>query len=1138
MLYLADGSRRYSPKDLIAYLEGDFAAWMERAALERGRGRAIHEDAARLAPDPDDPELGLLKRAGIEHEKRFLQRLLTEGRRVVEIPEDGPRSEKTLEAMRAGVEVIYQAYLQDGAFHGLPVFLFRVEGRSSLGDFHYEPRDTKLARSAKPYFLVQLCGYAELLRAVQDVLPDRLGFHLGDQTDLIFETERFLYYFRHLRNAFLRFQSAFDSRVMPDPGLERSFGRWSEAAARILEARDHLRQVARITRGQIVRLEQAGITTMAKLAADRRSSVSRVASQVFARLRTQAALQIESRGQAVPTWRVVPPAADEPFRGLGGLPPADPCDVFFDMEGFPLVDGGLEYLFGAVTVDGGSPEFHDRWGHDEAGEKRAFEGFVDWAWGRWRSHPGLHIYHYAPYEPSALRRLMGKHATREDQVDDLLRHEVFVDLYAVVRHGVIVGTPSYSLKDIERLYRPGREGDVITAGGSVVEYQRWIDSGEPADPEHSPVLRGIRDYNRDDCESTWQLAEWLRARQREHRVPYAPPKPSTTPTADLRERTPAELLAEELLARADALADSEEGRVTRLLAHLLGFHRREEKPMWWRLFARRVASEEDLYDDPDCLAGLVRTSSPRVRIDQSFGYDYSFDPDQDTKLGKGDKCFFAHDLGLRPTIEELDRDRGLVTLKLGPSRAAPDRGSLIPDKHIPSGDIQLAVHRFVEQWARGDLARGRAVDDLLRRRPPRLLGRESEELVDESRDLLPQLEDLAGRLDCTTLCIQGPPGTGKTWTSGRVITALFAAGARVGVASNSHKAILNLMQAVAEAADEAGVAIRLVKAGKGEAHPLVESGRIALCENSQAAGIAAPGPVVLGGTAWAFCRAEMDGVLDYLFVDEAGQVSLANLVGMGLSARSIVLVGDQMQLAQPTQGVHPGESGSSSLEYALQGHPTVPRDRGVFLGQTRRMHPDVNGFISAAVYEGRLTVAPVATRRRIALEENAKRLDRGTGVVVLEVPHEGNTQDSVEEVEVIRQLVGELERSTVVNGKEPRPFNRARDVLIVAPYNKQVRRLREALPAAVQVGSVDKFQGLEAPVVIVSMCSSTLEDAPRGASFLLSPNRLNVAISRAQCLAVVVASPGLWRTRCTTIAEMELLNLFCRLRAYARGEHG
>lgn len=224
---------------------------------------------------------------------------------------------------------------------------------------------------------------------------------------------------------------------------------------------------------------------------------------------------------AVPKYELIPIAKDDPRKGLALLPPPSKYDVFFDMEGYPYVDGGLEYLFGASYFDGkGKLCFQPFWAHDHAQEKVAFEKFVDWVYKRWQMDPSMHIYHYADYEVSALRRLMGRHASREQKVDDLLRNEVFVNLYNVVRQAMQVGTPSYSMKLIEHLYREKRRTDVVSATDSIVFYQRWIEEQDGDDVRTSAILQDIEAYNKDDCDSTAQLALWLRKVQRDNKIGY------------------------------------------------------------------------------------------------------------------------------------------------------------------------------------------------------------------------------------------------------------------------------------------------------------------------------------------------------------------------------------------------------------------------------------------------------------------------------------------------------------------------------------------------------------------------------------------------------------------------------------------
>ena len=480
----------------------------------------------------------------------------------------------------------------------------------------------------------------------------------------------------------------------------------------------------------------------------------------------------------------------------------------------------------------------------------------------------------------------------------------------------------------------------------------------------------------------------------------------------------------------------------------------------------------------------------------------------------------------------MDEDAGLVQLKVGPGKTLPDRLCLIPDEYRSAIPIKRAIRRYAEAWERGEVA-SQAVDDLLRRRRPRIAGHTGGPLVGASDDLLQRAREIVMGLEGTTLCIQGPPGTGKTFTAAALIVDLLRHGRRIGVTSQSHKVILNLMDAVIEALGPEAGTMPLYKVTGSDEEPLPQGSPIRALQSKEVADILGDGPVLVGGTAWVFSRPELVGKFDYLFIDEAGQVSLANAVAVGQSARNLILVGDQMQLSQVTQGHHPGDTGLSCLEYLLDGHATVPEDVGIFLGESRRMHPDVCRFISEAVYDCRLRSIPETSRHRVLRAPDTTLVPAEAGIVWHPVDHDGNRHSSDEECDAIVALVEELLRRRVVDRDGVERDMTPEDILIVAPFNVQVRCLRHRLDPRIQIGSVDKFQGREAPVVIVSLCSSTLEEAPRGASFLLSPNRLNVAVSRAQALAIVVGCPDLMDVRCKSVEEMKLVNLLCHLVQYA-----
>jgi hypothetical protein len=581
--------------------------------------------------------------------------------------------------------------------------------------------------------------------------------------------------------------------------------------------------------------------------------------------------------------------------------------------------------------------------------------------------------------------------------------------------------------------------------------------------------------------------------------------------------------------------------VSVVLADLIDFHRREEKPMWWRMFDRAAATSEELRDDPGCIEGVRALGAP-VLLQKSYLQRYRFDPAQECKLAAGDKSkvMFTHNLEAKLTLFGLDVSAGNLELKLGKrglqekfAGEFPHHGSLLPDEYVSATAIQAALTEVAAKHLAGKLHAPTAA----------LLKRESPAKPIQAAGESPTQAGIriTGAMSGGCLVVQGPPGTGKTYTASRVIASLLAAGRTVGVASNSHKAVVNLLGACGEAVREAGGLLRGIKVGGDDGDPIFTTHRGLRHITDNPAGRVAFTEGVVGGTAWLFTRPEWEGVLDFLFIDEAGQVSLANAVAMARCARNLVLLGDQMQLEQPIQGSHPGDAGLSALQYALKDsaasrpdapvlHAVVPRDYGLFLGESRRMHPLVCRFISESIYEGRLGTHPDCARQRIMVPPEASGfIPCESGIVFCGVEHDGDTQRSDEEVERVKAIYHELlgRRYTASDGTT-RPLT-LEDFLFIAPYNAQVRALQAALPAGARVGSVDKFQGQEAPVCILSLSSSYGEYGSRGLAFILDRNRINVAISRAQCLAVVVADPRIASATAGSLEEMKLLNLFCKL---------
>ena len=1130
------GTLFYSPSDLIRFMQSPFSAWMDRFHLEC---------PGKITPDEDDAQKQLITGEGNKHEQAYLDRLRSQGTFIVEINKNGDFASaavETVTAVRSKAPVVYQAALQLDNFAGYSDFLILGQG----GD--YEIWDTKLGRSPKPYYLIQLCCYAELLAAITGNPCSAVGTILvssqhrlrvtGEPLDLRrFPTSDYWFYYLRLKSAFLKLMADFtpDLALRPTPSVRADHGRWQSHADAWFEETDHLSRVAKITVGQIKKLEAAGIRTVAALANSENQVVPRMVDETRIRLLHQARIQLATRErrisdrEAQPAFEVLSCVPGEK-RGLDALPPADSADIYLDMEGYPLAIGGLEYLFGACYHEGGNLIFRDWWAHDRLAEKRAFEGFIDWAFARWQQNPRMHIYHYAAYEVSAIRRLSTGHATREEEVDHLLRNEVFVDLYQIVRHGILLGEDSYSIKKVELLYRGKRRGDVATAGDSIVEYANWIASGEAGDPARSSILKAIRDYNEDDCRSTAELVDWLRSLQQEYRITPFVQSFSSERNGETQAGVEA---VNPIKASLLGAAYDGNGNIIRpdleTLGFLLDFHQREDKPMWWRKFDRIAASVEELADDISCLSQVQAVGSPGQEK-RSLVQTYSFSPDEDTKLAVGSKVMFTHEPNPKFEVVNFDHKSGRIDLKIGTNKLDesfdgrfPSAGALIPDEFVSPDPIPAAIERAAKAYQSGNHP---LLSNLLERKPPIS---NSDVLVFAGENPAAAAIRIAGLMDNSVLCIQGPPGTGKTYTGSHVIASLLRVGKRVGVMSNSHKAILILVRATGKILADGEGLIGIKIGGDPEdaifadfPHLCWVKAKDALAAYQQSVGLVA-------GTAWPFSREEWDGALDYLIVDEAGQVSLADLVGVSLAARNLILLGDQMQLEQPIQGAHPGEAGTSALLYYLQEHATIPPELGIFLDRSFRMHPDVCRFISETVYEARLTSVSETALQRISLKSSARLVNKEAGIQFIPVEHDGNVQSSDEEIEHVLAIFSELLGCRFRDSKGQERFLSLEDFLFISPYNLQVNRLRARLPEGARVGSVDKFQGQEAPVTIFSMGSSFGEYGSRGLTFLLDRNRINVAISRAQCLAVVVGDPRIAHTEANSLHDMSLVNLYCRL---------
>ena len=1096
-------------------------------------------------------------------------------------PEGKDTFGETVELMQAGVPVIYQGALRNRSglaeFTGRPDFLVRadydlefVKGKLTAKSTKrkgsgYIAWDAKLASSAKPHYLLQVALYVEALDSLGLKASSKdgamHGLILGSRTLELFEEGEIVPAMRQARSYLEAAFTQAASGDLRDFQLEHlSLHCEIQSTCVICEYPDlceanrieidHLVQIAGINKSQIEKLKKAGIRTMAALA--EASDTQRPSDFVpgsFDKLRKQAKLQTNFKETGNHSYLVL----DDPE--IGVLPPPSANDVFFDMEGFPYFEekGGLEYLFGAITPDN---KFHAFWAHDRQQEAIAFEAFVKFAYEKMLSDPSAHIYHYAPYEVTALNKLATRHGVMEKEVDWLLSEGKMIDLYKVVKGSIMVSQPSYSIKKLEAFYEFDRKSTVVDAGSSIEEYDYYRQLLEQDPTQAKVVLQTISDYNEDDCISTLALYRWLSslpgAHQKYSAFREAVDRKKAEWAADPEDEDSATNKAERELAQlqlatdhmAKAIADWRWGedpeadyraKIWQALMHSVLYYKREEVITFRERYLRREAVDETLHADRKALvvSGCEREASgfdgmqlnPTVKI--SLNYSYELDPGQTLMLKPGTSIYVRFNFG----ANQHDLDRGTLVSVTGNTvyfsrtttiaNANFEPNAIFEDLFIRAGGKQDAVREnalgLANEWIspQFEAPTGNATLDLLMRRAPSLIDHASLKPV-SGDDYLPSVIDAVTRMHRTVLAIQGPPGSGKTYLGSRTIAHLVEQGKKIAVVANSHSAVENLLaDCIAAGVSGAAISKQPKKEDKTAREWMTPSGYSVMknWRDKQSGGY------VIGGTAWTFCSSYvLQEEFDYIFIDEAAQFSLVDAIAVGGGSTNMVLLGDPMQLTQVVQAVHPGGVDNSALGHYMGEQQILDAEHGYFVEVTRRMHPSVNAPVSWLSYQNRLHSHPDTSTHQIA------GIDPGFNLCPIE--HIGNSSYSPEEVEEVLELT-----------KKHLQLVSQEDVLIVAPYNAQVDAIRDALDAAelfdVQVGTVDRFQGREAQVVIVSLAASSANDAPRGLEFLLDRNRLNVALSRAKTNSYLVYSPELIRTRFTNVEDVKAVSRLVGLLEFA-----
>ncbi|WP_404384819.1 TM0106 family RecB-like putative nuclease [Knoellia locipacati] len=1184
MFLLRDDARLVlSPSDLRLASQCEFGLVRE---LDVALGRLARSDEA------DDLMLERLKELGDAHERQELLRLSAAyPGRVRQFPRPAydlasltAAHETTIATLRGDdTDVVFQATFFDGGLVGHADFLERTADGWLVCD-------TKLARHASVPALLQIAAYAAQLRAAD--IPTspvaRLVLGSGLTTDHLLDDILPVYAARRARlEDVLAVHRAETGPAVWGDQRWLACGRCEVCEAEAEAARDVL-LVAGVRLPQRRRLLEAGVTTIDELAV-RTEPVPDVRESTLARLREQARLQLVQESD--PEGRVVAEVVSG--AALLAMPALSDGDIFFDFEGDPLWsergshDWGLEYLFGMVEVDGvdvaagEKPRFRTFWAHDRAQEKQALIDFVAYLHERRRQWPDLHVYHYAPYEKSALLRLAARHGVCEDDIDQFLRDGVFVDLYAVVRSAVRVSQRSYSIKKLEPLYMGQRTAGVAKGDDSIVAYHRFALAREMDDVETARrEIQDIADYNEEDCVSTLLLRNWLLARQAESTAAAGSASGATVaplagdgslPNADAQVPNDARLalldLERVLRSTIDEVKPQDrtpEQQTVAMVAATLLFHAREDKPFWWKHFDRLRLPVGEWMSDPGVFviedSEVVeewRRDTPRQRPRRTVVV--KGEPMGGVLLGPGSEVSAVYacppPLGVEvlpghlnakssASVRVLEADdvvapNGHIHQVLTLEELMPkdgDEHDCVPVALVPAGivrttNIDAALERLARrvQASLPELPASAGVDVLLRR-PPRLRSGGTLPEVGAGDDrYVRAIQAALLDLDRSALSVQGPPGTGKTYVASQVIAHLVRDhGWRVGVCAQSHAAIENVLAAVVAA----GVAPdQVAKMTKERVDPpwtdLASADDLARFAAEQEGGY------VIGGTAWDLTNPKrvQPGQLDLLVIDEAGQYSLAKTLAVAEAADRLLLLGDPQQLPQVSQGTHPEPVDASALGWVIRAERdderVLPASHGYFLETTWRMHPALTEPVSRLAYEGRLVSHEDRTAKR-----SLEGIEPGLHVRMVE--HRDRAQWSPEEAEVVVDLVrNHLGRSWQVSPEDaPRPLGQ-KDILVITPYNAQVGTLRAALDAAgfddVAAGTVDKFQGREAPVAIVSMAASAHADVPRGIGFLLDRHRLNVAVSRAQHAAYLVRSTVLTDFAPRTPGDLIALGAFLGL---------
>lgn len=1117
----------YSPSDLTKFLNDQFSSWMDHFLF-------IDLRAIRFSSVSKSKFSIILKKKGKHHEHWLLKLFQQQQLKVIDLSLSVKYSD-TITAIKSGVDIIFQPILIKHQFRGRADFLIKIPEKSCLSYFCFEIWECKIGLTIKSDFLIQTISYIEMLYKIQNKYPKNITIILGngEKKQRILKNYKFLY--KYFKKQFLLYHNNFNQNKFPIPIRTNNNSQWQEYSAWLLNIIKHISQTAGIKKTQIENLKKKNILTMAELINFKIDKAINISIKTTKQLIKQSSLQMLSKASEKPKYKFI-------SSGKSLIIPIEtPEDLFFDIEGYPIHNKGLEYLWGILHLR--KPKIYNYfsfWAHTKDREVKAFNSFINLASCMRKINPEMHIYHYGNYELAVCKKIAIISSQFRDQFEYLLANNVFIDLFKIIKNNIVVGTSSYSIKDIEKLYRLKQRIGIYSASQSVEEFSFWRIKNDGYNWKTSKILNLIKKYNIDDCKSTKELADWIRINQNKTYNDILLnnfEKPNTKISSESKLINNG-CLKNKLLTLASIFKKYNfivEEQTTLTILHILEYYERENKPIYWRLIDRMSTQKKELYKDRECIVNCKFISKKITQNESKFRktiYKYSFDTRQEIEELYNQYFIFENKPNTKQNLivnilqNKSKINKGIIYFT---ANQEPNKNiTLVANERIHLSPILNAIYNQANAFKDGELHHS-AIMQLLYKCSPLLAGYKYKQSLFNctiNHSLVKPINSLKNLIN-GSLIIQGPPGTGKTHIAKQLILELLRLRLKIGISSNSHKSINNLLFGTA-------ILCKKIKIKANFAYTQTTD----LISNTLNTSLITKSLIVkqlnehtvIGTTAWGFAEKNLIKSFDYLFIDEASQMSLPNLIAASQSAKNIILIGDQMQLNQPTQTFHPEKSGLSILDYCLHKIPIVPRSRGIFLHKTYRMHNSINHFISETIYDGQLIIDLKNNFQQLQISSKIKKnIQQKAGILTVPILHHNNIRKSPEEIMYIVKLANKLLGQTFTTKNKIKKQINWKDILFLSPFNKQVLALKEKLGTNALVGTIDKFQGQEAPIVFISMCSSNPNISRHEIEFLFNINRINVAISRTQCLAIIVYSPMLLEYCKNFHNHHKILNTFCRL---------